>query len=61
MIYQCLLIQILEIPSEFYTLVDETLGWSIMSRNAYVAPSLLQSNKGANSNHLEKCLIITKT
>jgi hypothetical protein len=28
---------------------------NIMSKNAYVAPSLLQLGKGTNSNHLEKC------
>jgi hypothetical protein len=32
-----------------------------MSKNAYVAPSLLQYCNGTNSNHLEKCSIITKT
>ncbi len=34
---------------------------NIMSKNAYVVFSLLWSKNGTNSNHLEKCSIITKT
>ncbi len=34
---------------------------STLSKNAYVASSLLWSNNKTNSNHLEKCSIITKT
>jgi hypothetical protein len=32
-----------------------------LSKNAYVALSLVQFGNRTNSNHLEKCLIITKT
>ncbi len=32
----------------------------ILSKNAYLAPSLLQFGKGTNCNHFKKCLIITK-
>ncbi len=34
---------------------------STLSKDAYVTPSLLWSNNGTNSNHLEKSSIITKT
>jgi len=34
---------------------------NILSKNAYVVISLLRSKNGTNSNHLEKCSIITKT
>jgi hypothetical protein len=32
-----------------------------LSKNAYDALSLLRSNNGTNSDHLEKCLMMTKT
>jgi hypothetical protein len=32
-----------------------------MFKNAYATPSLLWFGNGTNSNHLEKCSIITKT
>jgi hypothetical protein len=34
---------------------------NILSKNAYVDPSMLRFGKGTNSNHLEKCSVITKT
>jgi hypothetical protein len=34
---------------------------SILSKNAYVVLSFLRYKNGTNSNHLEKCSIITKT
>jgi hypothetical protein len=66
MINQCFLTQFLELPTKLCTLVNVPLAralnlLSTMSKNAYVIPSLLQSNNGTNFNHLEKRSIITKT
>jgi hypothetical protein len=66
MINQCFLTQLLEFPWNFVPwLVRTSIGapnlLSTLSKNAHVMPSLLRSDNGTNSNHLEKCSIITKT
>ncbi len=48
------------IPWSMKTLIGTPNLLSTLSKNAYVVPSLLQSDNATNSNHLEKCSIITK-
>jgi hypothetical protein len=48
------------VPWLVRTLAGTLNSLNIMSKNAYTAPSLLRFSNGTNSNHLEKCSIITK-
>jgi hypothetical protein len=64
--YQCIFMKLLKLPIEFHMLVDEYLIISpnllnILSRNAYVTPSLLWFGNGTNFSHVKKISIITIT